>query len=152
MSDRTKEILEGLNKIWEFLGHHGGEIVIEEDWDFYCKVSNYNGFYEIEIFSYGGVNHYNLVDPFFKIEVTLNEDHSKIIEAKPVEYISQFGLGEIDWSIYNNACVYDGECETMEEDIEQRLCSYLRTITEIRPYLTSPQKVDHYTKNANDTD
>ena len=37
MSDNRNDIVSGLNQIFEFLGPHGGEITIEDDWDFSVK-------------------------------------------------------------------------------------------------------------------
>lgn len=51
MSINENDILIGLNKIFAFLGPYGGKITIDSDWDFYCKVYNFNGFI------YKGNNH-----------------------------------------------------------------------------------------------
>ncbi len=149
MSMNENDILTGLNQIFSFLGPYGGKIIIDSDWDFYCNVYNYNGFIETSICSYSGRENGNFLDPFFQIEIYFDEDGKTINRANPVEYISQWPGGELNMSLNNNACVYEGDCESMEEDIKERLVSYLRTITGIRPYLTEPVSVERYQEYAN---
>lgn len=144
MSDNRNDIVSGLNQIFEFLGPHGGEITIEDDWDFNCKVYNDDGIYKARICSYGG----DFFDPLFMIEITFDEEHKRIIEAKPYEYLSQSYFGQICMDIYDDSCKYEGDCDSMEEDIRERLVSYLGTITEVRPYLKNPKTVVRYEKDG----
>lgn len=149
MSINENDIRIGLNKIFAFLGPYGGKITIDSDWDFYCKVYNFNGFIETAIFSHSGKNNGNYVDPFFQIELYFGEDGKTITNAKPVEYLSQWPGGELHMDLHDNSCVYKGDCESMEEDINERFVSYLGTITGVRPYLSAPVSVERYKEYAN---
>ena len=144
MSVNSNDILKGLNQIFDFLGPYGGRITIDEDWEFVCKVYLVDGTYEVNMWSYGGEEHWNLIDPSFRIEVTFDEDRKKIVSAKPIEYFSQWLGGDLLMNVYDNADKYEGDCESMEEDIKERLLSYIGTITIIRPYLTDPKTVERY--------
>jgi hypothetical protein len=148
MSTNENEILSGLNQIFTFLGPYGGKITIDSDWDFYCKVYNFNGFIETAIFSRDGRDNCNYVDPFFQIELYFDEEGKTITRANPVEYLSQWPGGELHMDLNDNSCVYKGDCDSMEEDIKERLVSYLATITGVRPYLTSPVSVERYQEYA----
>lgn len=138
MSENTKYIIDSLNKIFDFVGPHGGHLCADHDWDFYCKVYDMGGSYEAELYSTDLLQKNQPIDPLFRLEITFNEDRSEVLSAYPFEYISQFLGFELHMNLRDENCKYTGECESMEADIEERFCSYLKTITELRSYLTKP--------------
>ena len=138
MSDNKKCILAGLNKIFDKLGPYGGHLCVHHDWDFYCKVYDMGNSYEAVLYSTDLLQKNGPIDPLFRMEIAFNEDRSEVIDVHPFEYISQFLGFELHMNLRDENSKYTGECESMEADIEERLCSYIKTITEIRPYLTDP--------------
>jgi len=145
MQNKNQFIIEQLNKILQFLGSHGGIITIEDDWDLSLYVNDYGeDDCNIELSSSSCVNGDILYDPFFRIKVEFDERHEKIIAVKPDHYWSQWLGGELQ--IDENDDIYDsfGNKDHVDGELEERLCSYLNTITKYRPYLNNPNTVERF--------
>ncbi len=141
--DNKKKNLEGLNSIFNFLGIHGGKIAIEDDWTFCCKVRNLgDGDYEAELSSLSDDG--ALRDPFFRVELTFDEERKQVIDYRPIEYRSEWYGGELRIDCIGNLCDSSGNSDYDENDLEERFSSYIGTITVIRPYLTKPKSVEKY--------
>ena len=149
---KNEQSLEKLNMIFDKLGPHGGSISIENDWTFYCRVNDLgDGDHEAELFSAEGVDEDAFKDPFFRVEISFNEDRSRITDYCPIEYLSQWWGGELRIDPSGNACDSAGNTDSDENDLEERLSSYLDTITQIRPYLTEPKSEERYERDIDRT-
>lgn len=151
MSSRSQEIINGINKILQFLGPYGGIIMIEDDWKFslYVHDEGYeneieSGEYEIEMASSATANGDCLNDPLFRVVVKFDEAHETIVSAKITGYWSEWPGGWMEIDKDDN--IYDsmGNEEHVDGELEERFCSYLKTITKFRPYLTNPISVERF--------
>ena len=150
--DKKKKNIEGLNRIFDFLGIHGGCIAIEDDWMFCCRVRDLgDGDYEAELFSLSDDGEDALKDPFFRLELTYDEDRKQITDYRPIEYLSEWYGGQLRIDCSGNSCDSLGNSDYGEDDIEERFSGYIGTITEVRPYLTDPKAVEKYEKDIDCT-
>ena len=150
MRNRYQKILDGLNQILQFLGVYGGIIKIKEDWDFSLYVHDEghmnileNGEFEMEMASSAIINGDCVNDPLFWIVVKFDEAHEKVVFAKVTGYWSE--LPGCWMEIDKDDNIYDDTgVEHVDGELEERFCSYLKTITRFRPYLTNPVFVERF--------
>lgn len=141
--------LEVLNRIFDLLGPHGGSIAVENDWTFYCRVNDLgDGDHEAELYSMSDEDEGAFKDPFFRMEISFNEDRTGITDYCPVEYLSQWPGGELRIDRSGNMCSSDGSTDHNENELEERFSSYMNTITNMRPYLTAPKSVERYDRDV----
>ena len=151
MSNSSQEMIDGINQILRFLGSYGGIITIDDDWQFSLYVHDYgseedleSGEYEIEMASSAEINGDCLNDPLFRIVVKFDEAHEMVVSAKLIVYWSEWPGGWM--KIDKDDDIYDsmGNKEHVDGELEERFCSYLKTITKFRPYLTNPTSVERF--------
>ena len=152
MSSREERILDGLNKIFGFLGCHGGTIEIEDEWKFSCAVNDLGGGdYEAEISSIDDEEDIVQVDPFFRINIIFDESRKKVVAAKPIEYVSQGWMGTLYIDRYGNFRGFSGETGCEEDELEERLENYIDNVTNTLPYLTNPVRVERFEEDSDKT-
>ncbi len=137
----NEKTLEKLNKVYDFLAPHGGDIKIEDDWNFRMYVQQDDDKYYLYMYSAEGYAQDYLMDPWFKVEITFSPDRERITLAKPIEYLSQTFLGELHIDEFDNMEGFGGIKEHEDGIMNENFDSFLDTITNIRPYLTSPKEV-----------
>ncbi len=151
MDNKMKNI-EKLNRIFDFLGIHGGKISIEDDWTFCCKVRDLgDGDFEADLCSLSDDGEDAWRDPFFCVEITFDEDRKKITDYRLIEYLSEWFGGELRIDCNGNSCDSGGNLDHDEDNLEERFSSYLDTITKGRPYLTNPKSVEKYEEDIDCT-
>ena len=152
MENNKKKNLDSLNRIFNFLGPHGGSISIENDWTFYCRVNDLgDGDYEAELYSMSDEDEGALMDPLFRIDIWFDADRTKITDYRANGFLSQWWGGELRIDRNGNSCDSAGHTDYDENNLDERLFSYLGTITELRPYLTAPKSVERYEKDIDRT-
>ena len=96
MENNKKKNLDSLNRIFDFLGPHGGSISIENDWTFNFRVNDLgDGDYEAEMYSMSDEDEGALMDPFFRIGIWFDADRTKITDYCVNGYLSQWWGGEL---------------------------------------------------------
>ncbi len=147
MPEINDKTLEKLNKVYEFLAPHGGDIEIETDWIFTMNVQQYeDGEYYLYMFSHEGDPQYCLTDPLFRVNIKFDEKRERILSATPVAYLSQTLLGEM-YIDENDDIDGFGIKEHTDGIMHENFDSYLTTLTVLRPYLTEPTKVFRFEKD-----
>jgi hypothetical protein len=143
----NEKTLEKLNKVYQFLAPHGGDIEIEEDWIFSMNVQQYeDGEYYLYMCSKEDYPQRHFRDPLFRVNVKFDEKREHILSATPVAYLSQTPLGDM-YIDENDDIDGFGIKEHTDGIMHENFDSYLTTLTELRPYLTNPTAVYRFKKD-----
>lgn len=147
----TKEAIEYLQKIFDFLGEFRGTIETKNPgtwWKFDLEVESVDGdSKDILIGVCNSVNGDIFFDPQF--EMTLTMDGDRIQEAEIHSCINQTVLGtsKID---SDDMLHWFGMTEKSPTGLRNAFTGFIRNMAEIGPYLTDPKEVKKYDKTLSD--
>ncbi|MBR4760897.1 MAG: hypothetical protein IK078_12230 [Lachnospiraceae bacterium] len=141
--------IEALNRIFGLLGAYGGRIDIDSDWSFFCKVYDFgDGDYEAILYSKNDESDDAFADPCFYMEITFNENRTRVLDYRLTGYLSEWWGGQLRIDADGNMSDAAGNIDYAKDELEERFSSYMDTITNLRPYLTKPVHVERYERDV----
>lgn len=143
----SKESLERLQKLFDYLGEFGGRIQTNEPdtwWDLYLEVEYIENDNK-SITIYMSDLHYT--NPFFRVLLTMKGN--TIREGRIQEYQSETITGLV--TVDGNDVIHGyGKKEKATNGLKELFDGFLTNVVDVGPYIKEPKKIEKYEKTQAD--
>ena len=147
----SKRSTEQLQQVFDLLGEFGGVIETKSPeawWSLDVEVIDIDkDKKDVVIGVFKNINGDIMFDPQFELTLTMQGD--KIVEAVIHQFVQTTLVGTTVVSDDDMICFY-GIREKAPKGLRDLFEGFMKTVTEIGPYLTDPKSVTRYTKTLAD--